>query len=587
MKSALLIAAFILLIRVPFLNQAVQGDDVYYLASATHAQIDPAHPNHVHYIFEGRDVDFRGYPHPPLNAWCLAALIAIFGAVKEIPFHAAYIGFSLFAAAAMMSLSRRFSPHPLWATLLFLSTPVFVINGSSFESDIPFVAFWLAGVAAFVKGSDGDSRLWLGTAGIALGLAALTSPQALFAVPVLAFYDRRRWLTIASPILAFVGWQLFEYVTGGQIPFLVAAGYVQSYGLERLAAKLRIATALTVHLFYLIWPILLGAGIIFRRNDKPRSESWFLVAWIVLFFLCSVAVFPAGSARYLLPLAAPAALLISRLPTVFLKTGFAVQLTLSLLLATVNYQHWDANRQFARSLAGEAERHRVWVNAEWSLRFYFEELGGRPVLENQQIPPGDLLVSSALAYPVPLLHGGSSPVLLRSQEIRPRVPLRTVGLETGSAYSSMERGFYPFGISAGVIDRLRAEVLVRKQATTSYVDFADSHADDQIAAGIYAADGNPWRWMAKSATVILKAPPTPTPVEVHLYIPNAAKARSVMLTIDGTIVASQTYAAPGTYTIRTAPQTGTVLTIEVDKSFTVPTDHRELGIILTGAGYKM
>ena len=76
----------------------------------THAQIDPAHPNHVHYIFEGRDVDFRGYPHPPLNAWCLAALIAIFGGVREVPFHAAYIVFSLLAAFAMWALriaSRR------------------------------------------------------------------------------------------------------------------------------------------------------------------------------------------------------------------------------------------------------------------------------------------------------------------------------------------------------------------------------------------------------------------------------------------------------------------------------------------------
>ena len=587
MKSALLIAALVLLIRLPFLNQAVQGDDVYYLASATHAQIDPVYPNHVHYIFEGRDVDFRGYPHPPLNAWCLAALIAIFGAVKEIPFHAAYIVFSLLAAAAMMSMARRFSPHPLWATLLFLSTPVFVINGSSFESDIPFVAFWLAGVAAFVKGSDTNNRFWLGAASVALGLAALTSPQALFAVPVLAAYDRRRWLTIASPIFAFVGWQLFEYGTGGQIPFLVAAGYVQSYGLERFAAKLRIGTALSVHLLYLIWPILLGAGTIFRHTHKPRPESWFLVAWIAIFFVCSVVVFPAGSARYLLPVAAPAALLISRLPTIFLKTGFALQLVLSMLLATVNYQHWGANRQFARSLTAEAERHRIWVNAEWSLRFYLEELGALPVLENQQIPPGDLLVTSALAYPVPLLHGGSSAVLLRSQEIRPRIPLRTVGLETGSAYSSMERGFYPFGISNGVIDRLRAEVLVQKQATRSFLDFATPAADEQIAAGIYAADGNPWRWMAKSATVFFKAPLTPAPIEVRFYIPDAATARTVVLTLDGTVIATQSYRGPGTYTLRTAPQSGTVLTISLDKSFTVRTDHRELGVILSGAGYKL
>ena len=40
-RQVLLILAVVLLIRVPFLNQAIQGDDVYYLAGAQHAQIDP------------------------------------------------------------------------------------------------------------------------------------------------------------------------------------------------------------------------------------------------------------------------------------------------------------------------------------------------------------------------------------------------------------------------------------------------------------------------------------------------------------------------------------------------------------------
>ncbi len=34
--------AIVLLLRVPFLNQAIQGDDVYYLYGAEHTQIEPA-----------------------------------------------------------------------------------------------------------------------------------------------------------------------------------------------------------------------------------------------------------------------------------------------------------------------------------------------------------------------------------------------------------------------------------------------------------------------------------------------------------------------------------------------------------------
>src|SRR5262245_51903478 len=123
--------AVVLLIRVPFLNQAIQGDEDTYLKEASHALVDPLHPARTTYIFRGEPVDLRGHSHPPLNAWILAGLIAVTGGVREIPFHTAYMMFSLIAAAAMWSLAKRFSPRPLWATLLFLAVPAFVVNGNS------------------------------------------------------------------------------------------------------------------------------------------------------------------------------------------------------------------------------------------------------------------------------------------------------------------------------------------------------------------------------------------------------------------------------------------------------------------------
>ncbi|HSW48769.1 MAG TPA: hypothetical protein VLH09_01280, partial [Bryobacteraceae bacterium] len=77
----LVVIAAVLLIRLPFLNQAIQGDDVYYLAGAQHAQIDPLHPNHARYVFAGDEVSMLGHPHPPLNVWCLAGLLALLGDV--------------------------------------------------------------------------------------------------------------------------------------------------------------------------------------------------------------------------------------------------------------------------------------------------------------------------------------------------------------------------------------------------------------------------------------------------------------------------------------------------------------------------
>src|SRR3954447_24125403 len=164
--------ALVLLIRLPFLNQAIQGDDHIYLTEAEHALIDPLHPSDVKYVFLGDDVDLRGHSHPPGNAWPLAGLLLLFGDVKEVPFHAAYILFSIIAVWAMWSLACRFSERPLWATLLFIAVPAFVIYGGSLEADLPFLAFWMASFALFLAG-----RFLL--AAVAMAAATMMAYQAL------------------------------------------------------------------------------------------------------------------------------------------------------------------------------------------------------------------------------------------------------------------------------------------------------------------------------------------------------------------------------------------------------------------------
>ncbi len=83
----LAIVALVLLLRLPFLNQAIQGDDVFYLYGAQHAQIDPLHPTHASYLFQGVPVSMQGHSHGPLDDWILAALLAVIGDVHEVPFH--------------------------------------------------------------------------------------------------------------------------------------------------------------------------------------------------------------------------------------------------------------------------------------------------------------------------------------------------------------------------------------------------------------------------------------------------------------------------------------------------------------------
>jgi hypothetical protein len=635
----LIVVALVLLIRLPFLDQAVQGDDVYYLAGAQHAQIDPAHPNHGHYVFLGDMVDMRGHPHPPLDAWALAALLAWFGDVYEVPFHAAYVLFSLIAACGVWSLARRFTSRPVLATALFLFTPAFVVNGNSFEADIPFLAFWLASIALAVKAIDRRSMVWLTCSVVAAVLAAMGAYQAVLLAPILAVYlwlkDRKwwpAWLALLAAPAALAAWQLYERMSSGAVPAGVLFSYFQAYGFQALAAKMSSATALVAHTGWLLFPVLavaafwnritaaiaaslmlcsmvldlhplfwisFGVGLLVlfdcvRRILKDAEpDTRFLAAWIVLFFAAAVVLFFAGSARYLLPMAAPVALLAARVLEArprWIIAACAAQCILALALAWVNYEHWDGYRMFARDLMRESATARVWINGEWGLRYYFESDGGLPLVRGQAVRPGDYVVSSRLGFPIPFTTGGGVLAPVATREIRPTLPLRLIGLGARSAYSTSSLGLRPFDILAAPVDEVTAQAVVERKPEVEFLPMNAPEAVRQIISGVYDLEQSAWRWMSEKAVILLKRPDTPKPVEVTFSIPGPAPARQVSLYIDNELVAQANYATPGTYTLRSLPVSArapsVTLTIAVDKSFSVPGDHRLLGITLASAGFR-
>jgi 4-amino-4-deoxy-L-arabinose transferase-like glycosyltransferase len=639
-RPLLFILAVALLIRLPFLNQAIQGDDVYYLAGAQHAQIDPLHPNHARYAYLGDVVDMRGHPHPPLNAWLLAGLLAVFGDISEVRFHAAYILFTIIAALAMWSLARRFSLRPLTATLLFLATPAFVVNGNSLESDIPFLAFWMASIALFVGAVETRSPLRLLAAVGAMVLAALAAYQSVVMVPILALFlwwNARNWRPAWAAVLAspatLVIWQIWERASTGEIPVAVLGGYFQTYGFQALIPKLRSAVALTAHSAWIVFPLLalfafrragrtawiaalaaaagaaflephplfwasFGAGVLViawgvAHLRSASMEERFLAAWVVLFFTSALALFFAGSARYLLPMAAPVVLLASRTlagrPR-WLAAAFVAQLALGLSLSAVNFQHWDGYRTFARELRHETETRRVWINGEWGLRFYFEADGGLPLMRGQAVQPGGMVVSSELAFPIRFTTGGGVLVPVKERDIRPLLPLRLVGLGAHSAYSSASLGFRPFDFSTSPVDRVRADLVVERKPSLSYLPMSAPEAAQQIVSGIYELEGGQWRWMGDRAVLLLRRPSTALPLHVALHIPSQSPARRITVTVDAVQVADKTFAAPGTYTLTSEPVAAAsdspTVTISADRTFSVAGDHRKLGVILSAVGFE-
>jgi len=620
LRRELIIIAFVVLaLRLPFLNQALQGDDILYLTEAEHAQIEPLHPKNTTYVFMGRDIDMRGQSHPPLDAWFLALLLALNKDVAGIPFHAAYILFSLIAAFSALALARRFSPHPLLATLLFLATPAFVINGTSFESDLPFVAFWLLATALYVLAVDRASPRLLWASCFAMALAALTAYQSILLVPILFLYGRKWRLARAAaftPLVMLIAWQIFERLSTGALPAGVLANYLSTYGFEVLAQKLKSAAALTGHLAWLVFPTLwipplaalpfaigaafydwnplfwasiaVGTGILLWCARRWRD---FLAQWVLIFFAGALVIFFAGSARYLLPIALPIAILATqragvRLLQVSLACGFA----LSLVLAAVNYQHWDGYRQFARTLASDAQSKRVWINGEWGLRYYLQAEGGLPLRQNQAIHPGEIVVSSKLGYPITFTTGGGVLVPIAQRTITSAIPLRLVALGGRAAYSTTMLGLRPFDISRAPIDQLTADLMIERKPTLTDLPMNSPQAQQQIVTGIYQLEGGAWRWMARSATILLRPPDHAAPLTVHFTIPDASPARQVTIALNDRVVASRAYSMPGMYTLTSPPVNASgdsaQLTITIDKSFSVPGDSRELGIILTSAGFE-
>jgi len=639
-RQLLLLVALAILLRLPFLNLAVQGDDLYYLFGAEHAQIDPLHPTHARYAFLGQQVDMRGHPHPPLDSWILAGLLAMFDGVREIPFHLAYLVLSVIAVIAMWSLARRFARQPALAALLFLFVPAFVVNGTSFESDLPLLAFWMAAFAFFVNAVDRHGRKSLFAAALCLALAALSAYQAVVAVPILGFYlwqrDRKwiaGWAVVAAPLVVIFGWQLAERLSSGALPATILAGYFQTYNLQSLANKLRNAVALTGHMAWLVFPVLalaafqiprwgyglaaaiaalaavadpsplcwasIGAGVVLLVwvvNEMRHGAAGFLHVWILVYFAAALVVFFAGSARYLLPLAAPVAILAAnrlseiRISKWILTACIALQAALGVSLAAVNAYQWNSYRDFVRSVEPQIRNRRVWINSEFGLRFYAEQAGGLPLLLGQAVVPGEMVLSSDLAFPVPFATGGGRLAPVQSAEIRSWLPVRLIGLGSRSAFSAAVFGLRSFDLVNAPIDRIRLSAVVECKPTLSDLPMNSPQAENQIVSGVFQLEDGTWRWMAGRAVLLLKVPAVPSRLAVRFYLPPQSPARRVTVSVNGGDVARAAYDREGLYTLETAEpltlsEEPATVEIRVDRTFSPPGDRRQLGLILRQVGF--
>lgn len=637
-RDLAILFGLVLLLRLPFVwSMPIQGDDAYYLLIAENARVDPFHPLDFSFRLQGQTVWAAGHTRPPLNGLALATLLDLFGGVDEVNLHLAYLFWSLLAVGSMYALARRFSQNPLWTSLLFMAAPAFVVNGPKLEADLPLLAFWTLGMALFAH-----QRFLL--AALALALAGFTGYQAVLAVPVLAhlaWYQHRRepraWAAVlAAPLLA-LGWQVFERVTTGTAPVEVLGGYTAEYGLLALERKWNSSIALLGHLGWMVCPAAIFVG--FRRRlpalvawalggllaatlpadyslaerllylvsagcgllvllesarlawAEKKEDSGFLGAWVLVFFLGSLALFYAGSARYLLPVApALAVLVVSRVRSrSLLACGLALNLLLGLGLALqegmLAVAHRDAAREFAETFDG-----RAWTNSEWGLRYYLGQVGVEPLLADQEIPAGAAVVESSLAAAVPYRIAGTKRRIFEAELNQARYLPRTMGPGTHAGYSSSEFGVLPFGIQGERWDRIEASLVGLPDPTLSYLHLGSSEAGEHLLSGFYPSDGADWRWMRETASAVLLPPSTPSKFKLEFHIPEDAPARNVSVEIDGRMVVEERYEATGGYVLE-APvdfplESPARLSLRAGPAYSPEGDNRELSIIVIGFGFE-
>jgi hypothetical protein len=212
----------------------------------------------------------------------------------------------------------------------------------------------------------------------------------------------------------------------------------------------------------------------------------------------------------------------------------------------------------------------MWVDHDWGLRYYLESEGALAVPRGQAFAVGDVVVSKQ-----PHPEGQR----IASLEIRPSIPLRLFSLNEKSAYSVASAGLWPFEFSTAPVDRVAAYLIGERKAELTWVTPKDQQ---QILRGL-----DPDGWSSSDATVLVKHGDGPLTAEFTIHA--QSPARHIRLLVDGQQVAEKTFAEPGSYALSApAPGGGSSITVTlaVDKTFSVPGDGRQLGILVTGIGFK-
>lgn len=448
---------------LPFCAKAFHIDDPFYIWVAQHIQSHPFDYYRLSINWYGYVLPvYEMHASPPLVPYLIALWAAAFG-WSEVSLHALYAGFAVVLAVSVFAVALRLTQRPLFAALLAQLSPVTMVCASNIMLDLPMTAFFTAAIALWMNGLDRNDGRWLVAAGIAAAAAGGSKYFGIAVVPLLFVYTvavRRRvgwWIVpLLIPVLGLVVEQVCTYrlyghsilvnaatvaesaraleaepwherwlsglaFTGGCVGFLVLFIPVVwrgrgVYWIAALAAMTVIsALAFRGQQDPIPWFSVLQCGLMIlggvnlamlviddARHARDRG-SILLGLWVAGTLVFAVAANWSMTARSLLPIAAPAAILLMRRidrrgltatnPS-RMWPAFAVSIALAMAVAWADYAWAGSIRDAARRFGeGAGARSTVYFQGHWGFQYYMQEAGATAFdFYNPTFHAGDYLV---------------------------------------------------------------------------------------------------------------------------------------------------------------------------------------------------
>ncbi|MBI3547879.1 MAG: glycosyltransferase family 39 protein [Elusimicrobia bacterium] len=187
------VAAFTLLLALPFLGSAFDIDEPYFLAVARHILADPWHPLDFRFNWFGKAVPASDINvHPMVLPYVLAPFLHLSGG-REWLMRLFCLPFDLMAALSLYLLAARTLAKPLIPTLLVLAGPAYALNMHHLMGEKWIGAFGFASMAALLSAIEDDRAAWLWGSAALLALALMSKFTAIFLLaPALVLLIQRR-----------------------------------------------------------------------------------------------------------------------------------------------------------------------------------------------------------------------------------------------------------------------------------------------------------------------------------------------------------------------------------------------------------